>query len=233
MVINQFHSIGDILFIEPICRKFWIKNNKKPILPVRDHLMWLSNYIESAQFVPMSQFELDYDSIEKDNMDYLPLRFANQIIRGLDKDDHSDYSNAMLDKYILAGLEEKEWRDINIIFNPIKGIELFRKLKLDSGNEYILVNENSQAGKINIVPKSDLRIIYMDETPGFTLIDWYVVILNAKENHHISTSTFFLMQAIANKFHFNSEVFIYPRPNEDGLQGISKLIPSYKCELVS
>ena len=234
MVINQFHSIGDILFIEPICRRFWIKNNEKPILPVRDHLMWLSDYIESAQFVPMSKFELDYESIETNNPDYLPLRFANQIVRGLDKNDHSDYSNTMPDKYILSGMQEKEWMSIDIKFNPEKAKALFLRLGLKFNEEYILVNKNSQAGKINIVPDTDLRtIVYMSEIPGYSLIDWYMVILNAKENHHISTSTFFLMQAIANKFDFKSKIFIYPRPNEDGLSGISKLNPSFelkRCE---
>lgn len=233
MVINQFHSIGDILFIEPICRHFWIKNNEKPILPVRDHLMWMSEHIESARFVPMSQFELDYDSAETENPDYLPLRFANQILKGLGKDDHSDYENMMPDKYTLSGMNPEEWKSISLTFNPYKALMLFKHLGLNFSDEYICINENSQAGKINIELSSDKRVIRMHEVPGFSLIDWYMVIMNAKENHHVSTSTFFLMQAIENKFDFKSKVFIYPRPNEDGLRGIAKLKPTFQCELVS
>lgn len=229
MIINQFHAHGDLIFIEPICRKLWIKKGVKPILPVRDHLMFFSDYIISAQFVPMSQFTLDYDSMEI-SPDYLPLRFANQIVRGLKPDDHSDYSNTMPDKYILAGMNLNEWKSIDLKFNSSKAHALCKVIGLDIESEYVLVNENSQAGKINISISGE-NVVYMREIPGFTLIDWYMVILNAKENHHVSTSTFYLMQAIANKFDFKSKVLLYPRPNNDGLQGISKLIPSFELTL--
>ena len=103
-------------------------------------------------------------------------------------------------------------------------------LGLTQSSEYILVNNHSQAGRINIKPENrkKLPIIEMKEVPGYNVLDWAAVILHAKENHHVSTSTFFIMQAIANKFSFDSKVFIYPRPNEDGLRGISKLNPTFK-----
>lgn len=232
MVINQFHSIGDILFIEPICRHFWINNGTKPILPVRDHLLWLSNYIESASFVPMSKFTLDYDSLIMTNPDYLPLRFANQILNGLSMDDHSDFENCMPDKYKLAGLPPDNWQSINLKFNICKGLTLFKKLGL-TPKEYILINENSQPGRVKISVKTSKKVVYMEETPGFTVLDWFYVMIHAAENHHVSTSTFYIMQAITNQFQFDSKIFIYPRPNNDGIRGISQLKHSFKCELVS
>jgi hypothetical protein len=231
MVINQFHSIGDLIFIEPICRMLWEKNGEKPILPVRDHLMWMFEYIDAARFTPMSKFKLDYDSMATNNPDYLPLRFANQIIRNLGPDDHSDLENMMLDKYKLSGMNPELWKTISLKFNEIRGRELFAKLDLDPAEKYILVNENSQAGKINIVPGGH-RIIYMNNIPGFTVLDWYLVMLHARENHHVSTCTFFLLQALHNKFKFKSKVFIYPRPNYDGLRGISQLKPDFNLTLV-
>jgi hypothetical protein len=68
----------------------------------------------------------------------------------------------------------------------------------------------------------------MRDIPGFTLIDWFNVILNAKEFHTVSTSTFYLLQAIANKYHLDIDIYVYPRPNEDGLRGIEKLNTTYK-----
>ena len=68
----------------------------------------------------------------------------------------------------------------------------------------------------------------MEHINGFTLLDWAYVMVFAKENHHVSTSTFFMMQAVSNQFKFDSKVFLYPRPNADGLRGISKLNPSFK-----
>jgi hypothetical protein len=230
MVINQFHSIGDILFIEPILRHYWKLNGDKPILPVRDHLMYLQNYIESARLVPMSQFVLDYESMETTNPDYLPLRFANQILRNKDKDDHSDYKNCMPDKYNLCGLNPDMWMNLDVKFNEGKGNALFNQLGLKDGEEYILVNEHSQAGRVEIKLNPNCRVLYMESIPGYSVIDWWYVILNAKENHHVSTCTFYLFQAIANKFNFKSKVFIYPRPDESGIKGVLKLNTGFKVK---
>lgn len=232
MVINQFHAIGDLLFCEPIFRHFKNINGEKPIVPVRDHLMYFSEYIDSARFVPMSKFQLDYESTDITNKDYLPLRFANQIVSGLKKDDHSNYENTMPDKYLLAGIDIEKWKDLKINFNIKKCQDLFKKLNIDS--EYILVNNYSQAGTTDIKPKSNCKIIYMENIPGFTVMDWALVMMKAKENHHVSTSTFYVMQAACNFFgRYNGDFYIYPRPNDDGLKGISKLSVDYnliRCE---
>lgn len=227
MVINQFHAIGDILFIEPICRHFYLKTGQKPILPIRDHLFWFSEYIHSADFRRMSQFDLDYDSMETSNPDYLPLRFANQIVRKLNPFDHSDYSNTMPDKYLLCGLEIELWKTLDIHFNTAKCQLLFNRLN-STKEPYLLVNEHSQAGDVEINPKTELKVIKMTQIDGFRVLDWAFLMLFAEENHHVSTSTFYIFQALCNKFDFKSKVFLYPRPNEDGLLGISKLNPSFK-----
>ena len=231
MVINQFASHGDILFIEPICRRIWENTGEKPILPVRDHLMWFEHYIDSARFVPMSEFSLDYDSMAMDNPDYLPLRFANQIVRKLACDDHTDYANMMPDKYLLSGLPVDLWKNIRINRNPERENDLFKALNLSPKDQYILINENSQAGKISIIPKrmATDKVIRMSVIEGFTLLDWLGIIEHARENHHVSTSTFFLMEFLK----VEMPVFMYPRPNNDGLQGISRLNSSFSYTAIA
>lgn len=231
MVINQFHAIGDILFCEPIFRHYWNKNGERPIVPLRDHLLWLGEYIDSANFVPMSHFQLDYDSIDMTNPDYLPLRFANQIVRGLAANDHSDFKNTMPDKYVLCGLNPELWKTLKINFKPEKMYALKKKI---IGNNYgfNLINNHSQAGSINIKIEGPYNYL-MSIEPGFTVLDWGGIMMDAKENHHVSTSTFYILQALYNQYEFNTDIFLYPRPNADGLQGISKLNPSFKftkCE---
>ncbi len=226
MIINQAAAIGDILFIEPICRHIWNTTGIKPILPVRDHLFWISEYIDSADFRLMSQYPIDYDSMSMEDKNYLPLRFANQIVRGLAPDDHHDYANMMLDKYILAGLDPMLWKTLIINFNEQKSDRLFKHLNLKATDEYVLVNENSQAGIVNIFPKGafcQYRVIKMSEVPGFNVLDWWKVMMYAKENHHVSTCTFYILDAIK----YTGKVTMYPRPNQDGLQGISKLNPTF------
>lgn len=231
MVINQPFGIGDILFIEPILRHFWMKNGEKPILPVRDHLMWLSEYIDSARFVKMSEFKLDYDSMDMSNPDYLPLRFANQIYRGYGPNDHHDFENMMLDKYRLCGLEEYLWKTAHLKLNNDKADKLYNQLN-PKGKEYILVNKYCGIGKIDINIKTDLLVIEMQEIKGYTMIDWWLLMSNALENHHVSTSTFFILQEMFRVLEFQySQIFIYPRPNEDGLRGISQLKPSFEYKI--
>lgn len=233
MIINQFHAHGDILFCEPIFRHYWNKNGEKPIVPVRDHLMWFADHIDSAQFVPMSKFELDYDSTEVGNPDYLPLRFANQIMRGLAIDDHSDFSNTMPDKYKIAGLPLEKWKGLQYTWQPETTKRLFADLNISSDEDYIFVNEDSQAGNIAINPDTKMRVIKMRLIPGYNLLDWTGIMLCAKEHHHISTSTFFMLEAMKGIHESNIPIYLYPRPNADGLKGISKLNPSFKyiaCE---
>lgn len=228
MIINQLHSIGDLIFLEPLYRYFWKERGEKPIVPVRNHLMWLSQYIESADFRPMSEFIIDYEST-KISDDYLPLRWANQILRGYDKNDHHDFENMMLDKYRLAGLDTELWKQIKLFFDPKKATQLMADLGLNDRSTYFLVNEYSQAGKIKIEIDNDLiQRIDMREIPGYTLCDWFFVMFFANEIHTVSTSIIFMLQAIE---HLKAHVFIYPRPNEDGLRGISQLHPSFNYKL--
>ncbi len=229
MVINQPFSIGDLLFIEPICREMWRRNGVKPIVPVMDHLMWISDYIDSAIFVARSKWDINYESAEV-TPEYLPLVFANQIHRKMYRHDHSDFENMMLDKYRLANIDPMIWKEMRINFRESKCLDLMDRVVGKEGEDYVLVNETSQAGSIEIKPETDLPVIKMHEIPGFTVLDWAFVMLHARENHHISTCTFYIMQALTTQYGFQGKVVIYPRPNEDGLRGIKNLDPSFKYE---
>jgi len=227
MIIHQIHSIGDIIFLEPMFRHFFKKNNEKPLVPVRNHLMWLSDYIESAQFITESSYTKMNKAGEKINTMY-----ANQLYRGLPMDYHEDFENCMLDKYRLAKLPTEMWLDIDLKFNPCRGENLMTEFLTYHYGEYILKNEYSQAGNINIeIDQDELPVYSMKSVDGFTLIDWYMLIFQAKEFHTVSTSTFYLLQAMKNKFpNMATKIFIYPRPNRDGLRGITNLHPTFEFE---
>lgn len=222
MVINQPFAIGDILFLEPMFKYYQDRHGRKPIVPIMDHLMWLSKYIESAHFVPRSTYSMDYDSISMTDPDVLPIRFANQIYRGYPLHDHHDLENMMLDKYRLVGLDTEMWRNIDLKFSESAGQELLHEVTAYQ-DDYVLINNHSQAGSISI----PVNGIQMGVNDRYSLIDWYLVIMYAKEFHTVSTSTFYLLQAIANKFELKCKIFIYPRPSVDGLRGISQLKPTF------
>jgi len=138
----------------------------------------------------------------------------------------------MTDKYVLAGMDPLEWTDLSLKFNMDKCIDLKNKIVGDC-DDYIVINNHSQAGDLDIKVSSKCeKIIYMDDILGYTLIDWALVMADAKENHHVSTSTFFLMQAIINTFKVRGKFYVYPRPNFDGLRGVSMLKPTYDFQLM-
>ncbi|HXP49875.1 MAG TPA: hypothetical protein VN922_07980 [Bacteroidia bacterium] len=229
MLINCVGGIGDVLYCEPIYRHFFKKEGVKPIVIIHDHQMFLQDYIDSAEFRCASKY-LDYKNNPMPNANYLPLRYANQVYRDLNIHDHSDFENCMPDKYLLAGLDPELWLTLDIKFNSNKGASLLTEYKILDNPKFIIKNEYSQAGKIDIKLMNDMNydIIEMQSLPGYSVIDWFSMILCCQYYCTVSTSTFFILQAIKNKYPtFNQMCYIYARPNEDGLRGISKLKPTF------
>jgi hypothetical protein len=233
MIINQIHAIGDIMFLEPMFRHFWEKEGVKPIVPIRDHLMWLADHIESADFRKLSTFNWpshthggEWTGVSY--VDCLQLRWANQLLRHLGPDDHHDFENMMLDKYRFVGLDPMMWKNLKLTFNPKKAAELMAHLGITDKDEYILVNQHSQAGDVEIKHRwnggNGMKVVYMESIGGFNVCDWFFVMMFAKEIHTVSTCTFYMMQAMTD---LQAKIFIYPRPGIDGLRGISKLNPSF------
>lgn len=237
-IINCVGGHGDVMFCEPIFRWFWQRDVVKPQVIIHDHQMYFKDYIDSANFIPKSNHpEADNPTLHRtDNfrsIENINLRWANQIYRGYAPHDHHDFANVMLDKYRLLGLPEDLWKTLNINFDiripQCKGVDLAMKLNVLPTLKYALLNQNSQAGKANVAkPGLQVYKIHMEEIPGYNVIDWWYLIWSARENHHVSTSTFYLMQAIKNKLQeWNAPCYIYPRPNDDGLLGISQLKPDF------
>lgn len=227
MVINCVGGFGDVLFCEPIYRKFWNESGKKPNVIIHDHQMHLQEYIDSAVFVKASEHKDLKDCFEI-NANYVPLRYANQQHRLLSPHDHSDIENMMLDKYRLLGLDENLWKTIKLNFNHKKGEDLAQLLNVSLYDEYTLRNVHSQIGDIVIVLNKNKTVIDMKPIAGFSMIDWFLLHKQADGIHTVSTSTFFMMQALCNKGWCSPEVYVYPRPNEDGLRGISQLEPDFQ-----
>lgn len=240
VVINQPGAIGDLIFLEPMYRHLMNKNGEKPVVVVHDHLLWIQEYIDSADFLSLSKFPGNNlcNTMFHDPTAFLNMRYANQILRKLGPHDHHDLENMMLDKYRLMNLDPEMWKTIKLNFKDSKSSRLMEDLKIMQPDgtvdkEYMLINQYSQAGWIKIDPQTDMKKVRMTQRLGYTVIDWHLVMQMAHENHHVSTSTFYIMQAIQNQFHFDTKVCIYPRPNVDGLRGISQLKPDFKFQRMS
>jgi len=214
--INQPAGIGDIMFLEPILRM--LSHRHSVTMPVVDSFAWIEKHIPYVNFIP---YRCQFDNhVQKFTDTYCPFRFASPIHRGYDLNDYSDYENCMLDKYRVMNLPQQMWLDMQLLRDYSNENKLFELL--GSPVDFILVNENSRAGEQKIKIDTDLEIIHMRPIHGFSVVDWCLMMERAKENHHVSTSTFYLLNML------DIDAVIYPRPDEDGLRGISQLLPMTK-----
>jgi hypothetical protein len=223
-VFNQFQGLGDILFCEPISRHFYDDGKNEIFWPINDEFMWLTDYIKYINFAPKSSHNMNYESLHLgltgDNEYFVPLRFANPIVRKLQPHDYSDQYHTMLDKYRMLGLSEDMWKTFKWERNLKKENEIFDLLVKDE--KFILINNKWSDGNVPIETDSTFQRINMDILDGFTLFDWAKIIENASEIHTVSTSNLFLLETLnlnANK------VNIYPRrPRENNFDGISEFV---------
>jgi hypothetical protein len=223
-IINQPRGIGDIIFIEPILRHLYNNGENKIILPAAPQYTWIAEYIDYVEFPSMNDFKIDYEStymgLINNNTYQIPMRFAMPIVRKLAPHDYSNQYNTMLDKYRLLNLNIDLWKTIKLKHNTEKENLLYKQLV--KSDEYLLINNNYSGGEISInTNNNNLPIVYMNNIPGFTLIDWSKIIINAKEIHSVSTSNLFLIETLNIK---TDIVHIYNRPSDKNLDGIKEFV---------
>lgn len=216
ITINQPAGVGDILFLEPLLRM--LSRDHEIEMPVVDQYAWIAEHIPYVNFTP---YRCQFDSyVQKFTATYYPFRFANPIFRGLGLHDWSDMENCMLDKYRILGLPETMWMDLQLVRNRFREKSLFEHL--GSPTDFILVNEHSRVGDCKIKLETDLPVIYMQAIDGYSVVDWCIMMERAKENHHVQTSTLFLLHMLG------VDAKIYPKPDEDGMRGILDLLAMTK-----
>jgi hypothetical protein len=221
ILINQFQGLGDILFCEPIARTFK-EQGKTIIWPVIDQYIWIAEYIPYINFVSKSQFAFNYEalSFEDSDIEYLPLRFANPIYRGLHPHDYSDQYHCMLDKYRMLNLDENLWRTLKWNRNPQKEKELFDRVVGNKKN-YTLINKTWGGHITNNDIQDETEAVYCSYVDGYSMLDWAMVYENASTIKTVSTSNLYMIEAL----NVNADVFIYPRkPHENNLDGIKEFV---------
>jgi hypothetical protein len=224
VIINQFFGLGDILFIEPIYRWFH-EQGYKVIAPVEDHYYWLMYYIQYVHFKKKSEYTMDYENTEMGEINgalYVPLRFSTPIQRGTHPHSGDYKEHFMLDKYRLLGLPEDLWRTLSWVRNEQKEEALYKFLGLKENTKYNMINNNFGGGFQKVEIEVSGNNIYLDNIPGFTLLDWAKVIINAQKIYTVETSLIYMVETLPIKA---KEIHMYPRmPYEDTVYGVKNFI---------
>lgn len=191
-VIGQFASLGDILWLVPMVRALQDEGNTC-LWPVNPEYMCLDRHFPDLNFVDKNHIPINYESrqaIETPYGKWLPYRFASENMgRRLDR--------CMDSKYNLYG---HDWRMFREMYwqRDMKTEELLFNQLVPNG-EYILVNRLFGAqGQFEIKPliDSNLPVIEMRHTPGYTMLDWVKVIENATEIHSANTSILYILECL-------------------------------------
>lgn len=213
VIINQPFGIGDILFLSPLVTQLDVEHI---IWPVVDHYYWIKDYIKinNLLFIKSSEFN---SSNYKEYVE-VPLQHAHLLV--------PQAKDCMQAKYMLLEANPELWRTLNFNRNHEKENQLKKYLNIPPEDKFIFVNNNFAGPeynyKVDIHPQTNLKIIYQEYIEGFTLLDWCGVLEQAKEIHTVSTSLFFVIEALRLE---KTLLHLYPRkPLDKDLSPIKTLI---------
>ena len=213
VIINQPFGIGDVLFLSPLINHLDIE---KAIWPIVDHYYWIEKYINipNVTFIKQSEFNL---SNYKD-FNEIPFQHAHSYF--------PQANDCMEAKYLLLEADPELWKELTFNRNIKKEIQLKQLLNINPNDKFVFINNNFAGPeynyKLDIKPKTDLKIIYQEYIDGFTLLDWCGILEQAEEIHTVSTAIFFVIEALKLK---NTPLHLYPRkPLDKDLSPIKSLI---------
>jgi hypothetical protein len=183
--INQPYGLGDIILCEPIARHYYNLGYKIKYW-VKDEYRWIQDYIPYIDFISESDnYKTSNQAIFEENHIYLPL-----ISKSISDDIEWRRVGWLYDKYTISKLNPELWKTFRYKRNIERENALYKHLNLEN-KEYILINEYSSIGHRSLNITSNYEIVKMSNIDGYTMLDWYKVMKNAKEVHTVSTSILF------------------------------------------
>lgn len=213
VIINQPFGIGDILFLEPLVRHLDIE---EAVWPVVNHYHWIGDYIKipNLKFIKNSEF----NAANYKGYNTIPFQYAYSAV--------PQAKDCMEAKYMLLKAEPELWRTLSFDRNKEKEQQLKHRLGILPNDNFIFINNNfagpEYSYKIDIKINSKIKIIYQEYIEGFTLLDWCGVLEQASEIYTVSTSIFFVIEALKLE---KTPLHLYPRkPLDEDLSPIKSLI---------
>jgi len=200
----QFRGLGDILFLIPMIRELMNEGNEIT-WPIDPEYLPIAKHFPDINFVDMRTVHINYNERSIVHTQYgrsLPYRFAAENM-GL------GMTKCMDAKYTMFGHDYKIWR--NLYWKRFTEREKELAKMVGATGKYVLVNRNFADAKLGykIEPRieSDLPVIEMSVIPGYTLIDWMLIIENASEIHVANSSINYLIELMDIK----APVYMYKR----------------------
>ena len=212
IIINQFQGLGDVMFMITIARKY-IEQGFKVLWPINSLFLDIQKHYPDIDFIDMNLLKLNYNNrypYKVSNCWVMPFRFSDYLV-GV------KYRDCMKSKYMYVGDNWETWKDkAEIKFDTRKALALFNILGIKHGEKFTLINRKFRSdfsGEADIVMDLDNRNIEMTPIEGFTLMDWYLVIMAASSIHTVGTSIIYLLELLNLKK--STQIHIYLREPDE------------------
>ena len=209
-IIKQPAGVGDVFFLQKIAHTYRQKGHEI-IWPLRDDIVWIADYIPDITWCKLSEWSqgpygklFDYAGFaETEEFIYIDASTADRTF-------NTDPTRIMSAKFGLAGLDHKDWaKYFKFNRNREKERELYHDV-LGIKEDYVYVNDitHTDLRKTSSLAKAkyDYPVIENQIVDGFTLLDWTMVLQNAKEIHTVPTAVCFMVDVIDT----DAQVFYYP-----------------------
>ena len=209
-IIKQPAGVGDVFFLQKIAHTYRQKGHEI-IWPLRDDIVWIADYIPDITWCKLSEWSqgpygklFDYAGFaETEEFIYIDASTADRTF-------NTDPTRIMSAKFGLAGLDHKDWaKYFKFNRNREKERELYHDI-LGIKEDYVYVNDitHTDLRKTSSLAKAkyDYPVIENQIVDGFTLLDWTMVLQNAKEIHTVPTAISFIVDVIDTE----AQVFYYP-----------------------
>ena len=209
-IIKQPAGVGDVFFLQKTAHTYRQKGHEI-IWPLRDDIVWIADYIPDITWCKLSEWSqgpygklFDYAGFaETEEFIYIDASTADRTF-------NTDPTRIMSAKFGLAGLDHKDWaKYFKFNRNREKERELYHDV-LGIKEDYVYVNDitHTDLRKTSSLAKAkyDYPVIENQIVDGFTLLDWTMVLQNAKEIHTVPTAVCFMVDVIDT----DAEVFYYP-----------------------
>lgn len=206
-IFNQYFGIGDILFIEPIMRRYFL-NGYDVVLPVLDKYYDCRVHFPYIEFVKQNELNIDYerqDVVKTADSIIYPVRWSREYF-------NSPLNDTMRNKYRMFEMDLEEWRRLKWLRFRDKEHALFNEFMQPLPERFNLINGNWHSfnnGYEYIEVENGLPNIRMDFIDGFTLLDWAGVIEKAETIHTVNTSLLYMLETL----NVTDQLHIYTRNN--------------------
>ena len=211
LLLIQPGAFGDVIVCAPIA-KWYADRGYKVFYPARRKFHSLLNSLHYLTPILLDEEDLHPDWLRSDVMKIIPsVEEYDLVINLADRGPHSTaqlpWEKNQEAKYRLAGVPREE--QYNLVWTRDLVREEFIYDTYVPFDDYAFVHSSSSDKEALVLPPISLPIVENHAPEGYTIFDWYKVLMNAKEIYCTESAIHCFCDGIAHKL--DADRYLLPR----------------------